>query len=84
MPKLPSSYRIPEQHLLKDELLRAEAETRDFQRHVNGKKYLAWYTLVRKVKPHLNYEVESYGFRTETVNGQELLDQVRPVVDSRC
>ena len=39
---------------------------------------------MRKVKPHLNYEVESYGFRTETVNGQELLDQVRPVVDSRC
>ena len=55
MPKLPSPYRIPEQHLLPDSLFQAEAETRDFQRQVNGKKYLAWYTLVRRVKPHLNY-----------------------------
>ena len=39
MPKLPSSYRIPDEHLLSDVELRAEAETRDFQRAVNGQKY---------------------------------------------
>lgn len=84
MPKLPSPYRIPEAHLLPDDELRAEAATRDFQRTVNRQKYLAWYTLVRKVKPDARYEIKSYGFQTETLSGQETLGRIRPVVDTRC
>ena len=28
--------------------------------------------------------VKSYGFRHETLRGQQILDQIRPVVESRC
>lgn len=83
MPKLPSPYRIPEEHLLPDDELRAEAATRDFQRTVNRQKYLAWHTLVRKVKPDARYETTSYGFETETRSRQEILDQVRPAINTR-
>ena len=81
--KLPSPYWIPEEHLLPDDELRAEAATRDFQRTVNRQKYLAWYTLVRKIRPQARYEITSYGFRIEILSGQETLNRIRPVVDSR-
>ena len=82
MPKLPSPYRPPEEHLPPDNELRAEAVPRDFQRTVNRQKYPAWYTLVRKVRPQARYEITSCGFRIETLSGQETLGRIRPVVDT--
>lgn len=83
MPKLPSPNRVPEQHLLSHDALAAEAEERAFQRHVNRHNYLSWYALVRKVNPERRYELKTFGFKYETLSGQQVLDQIRPIFDAR-
>ena len=84
MPKLPSPYRVPEQHLLSPDSLRYEAETRAFHRSVNDHNYMSWYAIARKVKPDLTYEIKTYGYQHETLSGHELLERIRSVVNNRC
>ena len=80
MPRTPSANGIPRQYILSDELIENESRELAFQRSINGRNYLRWYTIARKALPSQTYLVVSYGNIREVVNGKEILDQTLAVV----
>ena len=83
MPRYPSSRGLPAEHLLSDADLEYERQARRFQREVNHQRYLAWYTVVRRIKPNQRYLIVSYGYLREALSGHEILDHHAKLVNAR-